>query len=83
MGYKVIKQKDRSPAGLPDSGEAISLDDQTQVIQILGQSVQGLWEVVNNLTRLRPKTGGVPRHDFRIGPHSTRTLGVWRGSRPG
>ena len=33
---------------------SITLDDQKQVIRVLEQSVQGLWEVVNNLSRLRP-----------------------------
>lgn len=35
-------------------GSAITLDDQKQVIRVLEQSVQGLWEVVNNLARLKP-----------------------------
>ena len=62
QGVQGDRGKDRNPAGLPDPGEAISLDDQRQVIQILGQSVQGLWEVVNNLTRLRP----TKRAEFRV-----------------
>jgi predicted Rossmann-fold nucleotide-binding protein len=33
---------------------SITLDDQKQVIRVLEQSVQGLWEVVNNLSRLKP-----------------------------
>jgi uncharacterized protein (TIGR00730 family) len=32
----------------------ISLDDEQAVRQILAESVMGLWQVVNNLTRLRP-----------------------------
>jgi uncharacterized protein (TIGR00730 family) len=41
---------------------AISLTDEEGVKQILRDSVLGLWEVVNNLTRLRPT-----RHDrFRV-----------------
>lgn len=44
------------------AGEAVILDDQRQVIEVLGQSVQGLWEVVNNLTRLRP----AKRAEFRV-----------------
>lgn len=44
------------------SGDSIALDDQQQVIEVLKQSIQGLWEVVNNLTRLRP----TKRADFRV-----------------
>ncbi|MCG3205523.1 MAG: hypothetical protein KCHDKBKB_02245 [Elusimicrobia bacterium] len=45
-----------------DTGDFITLDNEKQVIDVLGQSVQGLWEVVNNLTRLRPKK----REEFRV-----------------
>ena len=38
--------------------DGISLDDEEGVKRILRDSVLGLWEVVNNLTRLRPT-----RHD--------------------
>jgi len=34
--------------------EVVSLADEDEVKQILANSVLGLWEVVNNLTRLRP-----------------------------
>lgn len=46
----------------PQAGDAITLDNQRQVIEVLSQSVQGLWEVVNNLTRLRP----TKRPEFRV-----------------
>jgi uncharacterized protein (TIGR00730 family) len=36
------------------TGDSISLSDEAQVVAVLRESVQGLWEVVNNLTRLRP-----------------------------
>ena len=36
------------------SGEKVSLDDEAAVKQVLVDSVLGLWEVVNNLTRLQP-----------------------------
>lgn len=62
QGIQGDQRRDGSSAGIPDSGDAITLDDQRQVIQILGQSVQGLWEVVNNLTRLRP----TKRAEFRV-----------------
>jgi len=41
-----------SESGTP--AEAISLGDERKVIEVLQSSVFGLWEVVNNLTRLRP-----------------------------
>lgn len=34
--------------------EQISLGDEEQVREVIAQSVLGLWEVVNNLTRLKP-----------------------------
>jgi uncharacterized protein (TIGR00730 family) len=43
----------------PDS---ILLRNEREVLQLLSDSVQGLWEVVNNLTRLRP----TKRLDFRV-----------------
>jgi uncharacterized protein (TIGR00730 family) len=36
------------------SSNAISLSDEAQVRQVLVDSVLGLWDVVNNLTRLKP-----------------------------
>src|SRR5215469_17345543 len=44
------------------AGDSITLGNETQVAEVLAQSVQGLWEVVNNLTRLRP----TKRLDFRV-----------------
>jgi len=40
------------------SSRAVSLTDEEGVKQILRDSVLGLWEVVNNLTRLRPTRHG-------------------------
>jgi uncharacterized protein (TIGR00730 family) len=40
------------PVRSPD--EKVSLNDEAQVIEIIKSSVYGLWQVVNNLTRLRP-----------------------------
>jgi uncharacterized protein (TIGR00730 family) len=43
-------------------GEPVSLADEERVRQVVAESVLGLWEVVNNLTRLRPA-----RHDrYRV-----------------
>ena len=38
----------------PQSSELVSLNDEARVIDVVGDSVLKLWEVVNNLTRLRP-----------------------------
>jgi len=44
------------------SSDAVDLGDQERSLEILAQSVLGLWDVVNNLTRLRPT-----RHDqYRV-----------------
>jgi len=44
------------------AGDCVSLGDEAEVISVLRESVQGLWEVVNNLTRLRP----TKRSQFRV-----------------
>jgi uncharacterized protein (TIGR00730 family) len=43
-------------------GDSISLGDEAQVVAVLRESVQGLWEVVNNLTRIRPTM----KPEFRV-----------------
>ena len=45
----------------PRSSDLVSLSDEKQAVEVLTQSVLGLWEVVNNLTRLRPTR----REEFR------------------
>ena len=42
--------------------DSVSLGNEPQVIEILQEAVQGLWDVVNNLTRLRP----TKRAEFRV-----------------
>jgi uncharacterized protein (TIGR00730 family) len=44
------------------SADLISLGDEAQVLDVLAQSVLSLWEVVNNLTRLRPTA----RQQYRV-----------------
>src|SRR5690242_12184232 len=44
------------------TGDSITLESEEQVLEVLQESVQGLWEVVNNLTRLRPAR----RSEFRV-----------------
>ena len=41
-------------AGSTGPSEIVRLDDEAATTQVLSQAVLGLWEVVNNLTRLRP-----------------------------
>jgi uncharacterized protein (TIGR00730 family) len=48
--------------GPPDATDLVRLSDEKRTIEILAQSVLGLWEVVNNLTRLRP----TKREEFRV-----------------
>jgi uncharacterized protein (TIGR00730 family) len=45
-----------------ERGDFVTLGDDGQVVEVLQQSVQGLWEVVNNLTRLRPSK----KPEFRV-----------------
>jgi uncharacterized protein (TIGR00730 family) len=44
------------------SSHVVDLGDQRQTVEILRESVLGLWDVVNNLTRLRPTR----RDDYRV-----------------
>ena len=44
------------------AADSIVLSDEAQVLEILRQSVFGLWDVVNNLTRLTPTR----RPEFRV-----------------
>jgi uncharacterized protein (TIGR00730 family) len=37
-----------------DDSDVVYLEDQERTLEIVAQSVLGLWDVVNNLTRLRP-----------------------------
>ncbi len=55
------KQQDQVNS-FQQTGDSVGLDDQARVVEILKDSVQGLWEVVNNLTRLRP----TKRPEFRV-----------------
>jgi uncharacterized protein (TIGR00730 family) len=45
---------DEQRAAPPDSSDLVSLGDEESAIKVVSQAVLGLWEVVNNLTRLRP-----------------------------
>lgn len=45
-----------------EAPEIVSLQDQERTLEVVAQSVLGLWEVVNNLTRLRPAR----REHFRV-----------------
>src|SRR5688500_17733829 len=52
------------PCGLtrPTSSDLVTLSDEEQVLKIVSDSVLQLWDVVNNLTRLRPST----RQRYRV-----------------
>ena len=41
-------------AGLTGRSELVRLGDEEETTRVLSQAILGLWEVVNNLTRLRP-----------------------------
>jgi len=45
-----------------ESADVISLGDEKRTVDVLAQSILGLWEVVNSLTRLRPTR----REEFRV-----------------
>ena len=40
--------------GFSGPSDIVRLADEEATVQVLSQAVLGLWEVVNNLTRLRP-----------------------------
>jgi hypothetical protein len=44
------------------SQSTISLDNEREVLDLIADSVMGLWDVVNNLTRLRP----IRRERYRV-----------------
>jgi uncharacterized protein (TIGR00730 family) len=44
------------------TSDVVRLDDQPATVEVLSQAVLGLWDVVNNLTRLRPTR----RERFRV-----------------
>src|SRR5262245_23467933 len=46
----------------PSSSDVVLLHDQQRTLEVLEKSVLGLWEVVNNLTRLRPER----RSEYRV-----------------
>ncbi|MGO9604327.1 MAG: LOG family protein [Candidatus Binataceae bacterium] len=52
---------DEDPARKGTS-DTVVLSDEKHVVEMLHQSIMGLWEVVNNLTRLRP----TQRSEFRV-----------------
>ena len=43
-------------------GDAVSLADERATLEVLASTVLGLWDVVNNLTRLHPSR----RPDYRV-----------------
>ena len=59
--------------------DSITLGDQRHALDVLAQSIQGLWEVVNNLTRLRPTR----RLQFRVTIFGSAPARAITGSIPG
>jgi len=59
---------------IPNIPDIVSLGDERATLDVVSQSVLGLWEVVNNLTRLRPSHRTIYRVTIfgsaRIGPGS-------------
>jgi len=53
-------REDEAP--IVHEGDSISLGDEDKTVEVLGESILGLWEVVNNLTRLRPTKS----REFRV-----------------
>lgn len=51
-----------APDPVTPGPDTIDLGDQQRTLEVLSRSVLGLWEVVNDLTRLRPTR----RNDFRV-----------------
>src|SRR5205809_2626385 len=58
----------------------ISLADEENVKQVLVGAVLGLWDVVGNLTRLRPSRR--ERYRWRAGPHEGRHEGAAEAGAP-
>ena len=63
--------------------DVVSLADEEKVKEILVSTVLDLWEVVNNLTRLRPsKKRALPGIHLRLRADSERFVGLQRGHTP-
>ena len=59
----------------------VPLSDEKGALDILTKSVFGLWDTVNNLTRLRPdEARPLPRDDLRLGPRRPDVTGCTRPS---
>src|SRR5262245_51252596 len=63
-----------SNPSIPNITDIVSLGDERATLDVVSQSILGLWEVVNNLTRLRPTHRQIYRVTIfgsaRIGPGS-------------
>lgn len=53
---------EQQPMTQEDSSEVVSLGDERGTTKVLSEAILGLWEVVNNLTRLRPTS----RERYRV-----------------
>jgi hypothetical protein len=64
------------------SQATVSLGNEREVLDLVANSIMGLWDVVNNLTRLRP----TERERYRVtifGSGSRGSLGLCRRTRCG
>ena len=59
----------------PRPSDMVRLGDEEATVQVLSQAVLGLWEVVNNLTRLRPTRRG--RYRVTIFGSARTDTGHW------
>ena len=57
------------------SQATISLDNEREVLDLVANSVMGLWDVVNNLTRLRPTQRDRYRVTISVPPGFPRIIG--------
>lgn len=73
MGSSPRENATSNTTGAADGLDIVRLSDEQRAVELLGRSVLGLWEAVNNLSRLRPDAARrVPRHDLRLRPHRRR-----------
>src|SRR5215204_2956488 len=63
------------PADSKGPSEIVRIGDEEATVEVLSQAVLGLWEVVNNLTRLRPTRR--PRYRVTIFGSARTDAGHW------
>jgi hypothetical protein len=61
-----------------DDSSTISLGSEREVLDLVANSIMGLWDVVNDLTRLRPTQREHYRRTILVTPGFPRTIGSMR-----